>query len=331
MNGELLREFSVGRGFPYPTFKILIQRSTLRHFPENADLTLTVKDGQALSQFGRHRNKFSCRITVPHGTGAILKSSKSRVKLDKKGNIVHGEEYVEKRKMEYLTLYDKARDFFEKRYGRSLILLYGTLLGCYRNGDLIEGDDDFDTGYVSEVSDPLALKKEMLGVMLSLIEAGFVVSFNRTGRLFRLHAPGSAEEDFEQSLHLDVTPVWFQDGKAWSHNHFCMPSVTEDFLPVQSRTLRDINVYIPADSEKFLRRQYGPGWKVPDPSFIYHRAEMDKGMLANLAKAFITPKEYTDLLEVVEEKRKTNPSMGKLVSIGAESFYPLRGLEEDFD
>jgi len=330
INGELLREFSLGGGKPFSRFKITILRSTMAHFPSSGLLTLEMNKEGALAPFGSGGYN-ACWMTVPHGSGALLSSAGDRVRLDKKGNIVGTPEYRENRKKQYLSLYEQANAFFERTMGRSLILLYGTLLGVYRNGDLIEGDDDFDTGYVSEAADPEALKKEMLGVMRSLIEEGFTVSFNRSGRLFRLHAPFGQEADYEQSLHLDITPVWFQDGYAWSHNHFWMSGSPEDFLPEGSRILGGTKVYIPADSEKFLVRQYGPGWKVPDPGFVYHRDEMDNKMLANLTRAFITPAEYRELLKDVEERRKDNPSLGRLVSLGAEDFYPLRGLEDDIE
>jgi hypothetical protein len=330
INGELLREFSLGGGRPFSRFKITILRSTMAHFPTSGVFTLELDKGGMLAPFGKG-GLTAFRMTVPHGSGSILSTAGDRVKLDKKGNIVGTPEYWANRKKQYLSLYEKANAFFERTMGRSLILLYGTLLGVYRNGDLIEGDDDFDTGYVSEAADPEALKKEMLGVMRALIEEGFTVSFNRSGRLFRLHAPFSQAADYEQSLHLDITPVWFQDGYAWSHNHFWMPGGREDFVPEDSRILAGTRVYIPAHSEKFLERQYGPGWRVPDPGFAYHREEMDKGMLANLARAFITPAEYREMMADIEEMRKDRPSLGRLVSLGAEDFYPLRGLEDDLE
>src|SRR5690606_35133412 len=171
------------------------------------------------------------------------------------------------------------------------LLMYGTLLGFYRDGDFIPGDDDFDCGYISDRTDPVSVKEETKDIIVELIRAGFTVSFNRRGRLFRVQT----ERTGQAGLHLDVRPLWFQDGRVWLHNHCSFPATRDDFLPPEEGSFRGVRVLIPHRTEVFLRGHYGPGWKVPDPGFTYYLSDIDPAILDNLAKALITVREYREL------------------------------------
>ncbi len=81
-------------------------------------------------------------------------------------------------------------------------------------------------------------------MVVELVKAGFTVSFNRKGRLFRLQW----EHGDTDGLHLDVRPVWFQDGRVWLHNHCSFPARREDFLPAAERPFRGTTVRVPREA-----------------------------------------------------------------------------------
>jgi hypothetical protein len=322
IDGIVLRKLNTGKGKRNREFSITLQRDTIQYFPTSFSLELRTPRGNMLRAFGKHR---TVNITLPHGNGEIFSMLETGKTVDKKGFIIPTDDEVSMKQNAFLDVYDDARDFFEKELGTSLFLMYGTLLGLYRQGDFIKGDDDFDVGYMSEATNTEEVKAEAIQIVKKLLSAGFSVSFNRRGRLFRLHGRNHAKRE----IHLDVRPIWVENGRVWAHNHFTMEGDASDFTPVEERELRGVKVYIPHETEKFLLSHYGPGWKVPDPGFMYYLSAIDPSVLGHLGKALITPKEYKVLKGEVVEMQKNNAKTGLLTAIGAESLYPLRGLERE--
>jgi tetratricopeptide (TPR) repeat protein len=316
LDGVRLRAVNLGGDGFFPQFGLEIRRSTLASFPRSGELEVRSGAGHRLRAPG---GADQLRVRVPHGSGQLAGIIAAGGKLDKKGVISPSLAETRLRQQRYLEIYAQAREFFEKELGRPLFLMYGTLLGLHRDGDFIPGDDDFDAGYVSERTDPRAVKEETKDIVIELLRAGFTISFNRRGRLFRLQL----ERDATDGFHLDVRPVWFQGGRVWVHNHCSFPSSREEFLPVAERMLRGVPVSVPRDTESFLRGHYGPGWKVPDPGFMYYQSEIDPAVLDNLGKALITVREYRELAARVRREVGDDPPAGRLVSVGSQDLYPL--------
>lgn len=319
VDGELLRRVPVIR-FPvvlpgYFTFHV--KRPTLAKFPRSSLLTAELLDGRALYSDGAS----ALRLHVPHGSGQLIAQLRSGGRIDKKGFLAGTPEQVAVRQRQYLETYGKARTFFERELGKPLFLMYGTLLGQHRDGDLIPGDDDFDVGYMSEAEDPLAVKEEAKAIILRLVAAGFTVSFNRQGRLFRLKC-GTTGGD----VHLDVRPVWYNDGRVWAHKQAAVRCPVEDFRSVRRDTLRGYEVYVPKNPEPFLEGYYGPAWRVPDPAYT-NSARVPRAVRRNLAKACISPDEYRRMLDQLAAMREVGEVKGRLVSVGLQSLYPLEEYE----
>jgi tetratricopeptide (TPR) repeat protein len=316
LDGTRLRAVNLGGGEPLRQFKLELRRTTLASFPRRSELAVVTAGGQRLRVPGGAER---LRLEVPHGDGRLPRIIAAGGTLDKKGAISPSAEQTHQRQQRYLEIYARAREFFENELGRSLFLMYGTLLGLHRDGDFIPGDDDFDAGYVSEQTDPIAVKEETKRIIIKLVQAGFTISFNRKGRLFRLQLEREATDGF----HLDVRPLWFQDGRVWVHNHCSFPASRDDFVPAAGATLRGVPVSVPRDTELFLRGHYGPGWKVPDPGFMYYLSEIDPAVLDNLGKALITVQEYRELADRIRREVGEAPPAGRLVSVGSQDLYPL--------
>ncbi len=316
LDGQVVRPLNTGGDGFFPAFSITFQRETLEGFPKEVELSVTTRSGRHLWARGRGE---AIELKVPHGTGQLLEALGRGVTINKKGVVSATERELKARQEAYLDLYADVRRFFADELGLSLMLMYGTLLGYYRDGDLIPGDDDFDAGYISAASDPVAAKEETKAIIAELVRAGYLISFNRRGRLFR------AQRGDEQlpGIHLDLRPLWFEDGKVWVHNHASFPATLEHFLPATQGTLRGIEVDVPRDTEHFLRSHYGPGWKVPDPGFVYHASDVDDRVRQHLAKALISPLEYRELHAQIEAERDQIPGMGRFVAVGAQDLYPL--------
>ena len=163
---------------------------------------------------------------MPHGDGRLFSLIEAGGTLSKKGEIDLSPAETKRREDRQLEIYSRVRAFFEETLGRPLLLLYGTLLGFQREGDIIVGDDDFDVGYVSDKTDPVAVKEETKEIIVELVRAGFTVSLNRRGRMFRVqlspHEPGRARHQrshahrcltsvpFSHDLHEGAKPIRVQ-------------------------------------------------------------------------------------------------------------------------
>ena len=316
LDGLLLRAVTPGEEGFQRRFGFRIRRETLARFPREGRLTVCTPEGEPLLAAGWARE---VALRLPHAQDRITSDLERGDVLDKKGYARPDPLELARRQDSYVELYERARDFFEDQFGRQVFLMYGTLLGVHRDGDFIPGDDDFDAGYVSGEGSPEAVKEETKDIIVRLVEAGFTVSVNRRGRMFRLH-----HEDVDGGrLHLDLRPLWFEDGNLWVHNHVSYPSDVGDFLPVERGTLRRATVYLPRRTEDFLRAHYGPTWKVPDPSFTYHPEDVDPRVRAHLERALLTPSESRELKRYLESSQGTRPGMGRFVSLAEQPLYPL--------
>lgn len=316
LDDQVIRTIRTGGAAARPEFTFTIGRATLARFPTMSRLRVRAADGGALRTSTAGAGFV---VHVPHGDGSLLTRLGPERTLDKKGALPPNERAVAQRRTAYLRLYARARRAFSDELAQPLFLMYGTLLGCWRDGDLIPGDDDFDVGYVSRTSDPHAVKQETFEVIERLVAAGFVVSFNRRGRLFRLsHASEAAA-----GVHLDVRPLWFQEGRVYAHNHFSMPSTPEDWLPAETSRLGEHTVLVPRRTELFLEGHYGPGWRVPDPAFTYYLDAIPRAVLTTLAQALITPAEYRALREWIGSCPGQDAHTGRFDSDGWDDLYPL--------
>jgi len=320
VDGLVVRHQTTGGSKRRPEFTFAIQRSALAAFGTRT--TLRVRDDHG-TPLRTPAGSEGFVLEVPHGDGSLRRRLAGDVTLDKKGGLPLDAGALAGRRVAYLDLYARALAAFGDVLDRPLFLMYGTLLGCWRDGDLIPGDDDFDVGYLAEGADPERVKAETLTVIEQLVASGFVVSFNRRGRLFRLSDPAADAIAPELRVHLDVRPVWFDAGSAWAHNHFTMPSEPSDWAPFAEARLGGVRVLVPRATERFLAHQYGPGWRSPDPGFTYHRDAIPEAVWAYLARALVTPTEYRRLRSALEARPTVAAAGGRFVADAWDDLYPL--------
>ncbi len=305
-------------------FSFRFTRSALKLFPSQSKLFIKTREGTPLASFSGITEVL---LKIPHGIASGSPILSGEKKIDKKGTLVPTEAELAENRKRYLAVYADARSFFKEQLGKDLFLAYGTLLGCYRQGDFIPGDDDFDTGFMASSGNPLEVKKETIGMVVQLVKAGFTVSFNRRGRLFRLH--GRSLDTM--STHLDVHSFWVENELVWAHNDYCAPGMRADYLPANEVLFNGVPVSIPAKPEVFLSSHYGAHWRIPDPGFINYYSKSKTAMLEHLSQALISPVEYQEVLELLQTAKQTTSGMGSFISIGSRDLYPLPEQEEDLE
>jgi hypothetical protein len=129
-----IRRVNLGGPAKFPEFTITLRRDVIARLPRACVVTVTTADHGRLLANGRARG-FTLR--VPHGQGDLLPLLRDGGNVDKKGGLQPAHSEVRARQDAYLGLYARARRFFEQELDQPLLLLYGTLLGVVRGGDLI--------------------------------------------------------------------------------------------------------------------------------------------------------------------------------------------------
>lgn len=294
-------------------FAFGIWRDGVVRLPRTCRLGLRIEGGEALL----FKGAADTLLHIPHGEGHG--GNEAKPAFDKKGFLVRDSGELADLRQGFLETYQRAMEFFESRVGTPLFLLYGTLLGQHRSGDFIPGDDDFDVGYCSMHPRSGGVRDEGMRIAVELVKAGFLVTLNRNGRLFRLRLPGTPA-----GCHLDVHAVWWEFGSMWIHPRANLDCGVDDFLPAKEAMLHGRRVKIPARPEAFLAAYYGRDWRTPNPAYSTSARIFPAWKTRYLARSFVTPALYRRM----QEELKDEPSKeGRLVAIGMQSIYPLEEYE----
>lgn len=163
-------------------------------------------------------------------------------------------------------LYDEMRAILELR-GVSLIAMYGTLLGAFRGGDFIGHDHDFDAGYISQHTDPLAARNELVEVAEVLSRRGFNVV--PKGTCIWITDP-------ETEVTIDVFHMFFdKSGKLQLPFGVCgkTPYRRKHFTGYEDVKLAGRSVKGVSNTDVLLEYIYGPHWRTPNPG---HNWSLDR-------------------------------------------------------
>ncbi|MFW5643387.1 MAG: hypothetical protein ACOCYQ_05115 [Alkalispirochaeta sp.] len=314
VEGRTIRSVNTAKRGGLHYFELNLKRDVVLRFPPTARISIRTNNGDHLAFLGRT----GIGVHIPGAAGDLFQLLDEGYKITKKGQLTSSREEVIQRQNGYLELYSRMKEFFDNEIGTPVFLMYGTLLGLHRDGDFIPGDDDFDAGYIVDTTDPKEAKEETKRIITKLLYAGYTVSFNRRRKLFRVHN----RKDGKDGIHLDLRPVWFSGGNMWAHLQACIPASVDDFLPVQTVSMRGVQVDIPRDPEVLLAGYYGPGWKVPDPGYVNDTASTRRDVVRTLDKARITPAEYRRMVSFFRNEGYQE-GMGEFISLSYQSMYPL--------
>lgn len=142
-------------------------------------------------------------------------------------------------------------------------IAYGTLLGIYRDGDLLPFDKDMDIGL------PWHLDRKAL---IRMFEASTDFQLHK-------HSKDKPDEDLEwhfavvhKQKNIAIDLFFFKpeaDGNLLSGFHHRPVPLVWRFTPIETGSIsyRGVDLPAPADPERFLADIYGPEWRVPDPYF----------------------------------------------------------------
>jgi SAM-dependent methyltransferase len=149
--------------------------------------------------------------------------------------------------------------------GLDAFLAFGCLLGAVRNGQMIGHDCDVDLSYLSRHTHPFDIIRENQQACDKMRSLGWTITRMSAGDFKIWIRPGGGRK-----VGIDVFSAFYVDDA-----FYMVPSVTGELertslLPVGEVTLEGRRFVAPAKPEDLLAVTYGPGWRVPDPSFEYN-------------------------------------------------------------
>ena len=160
----------------------------------------------------------------------------------------------------FFRSFGRLNAHFKGKTGYELFPIYGTLLGCIRDGDVIAHDSDLDFAYVSKFQTPSEVKEEYLSICSFLIDKGYMGVVNRSA--FKVRQP----------ISLNIYPCWFSSSDEFQPSfgyHGDAAKNYDGFLEFKERKLGRHRVLVPAAAEEILVQIYGSNWRTPDPGFSH--------------------------------------------------------------
>ncbi len=141
---------------------------------------------------------------------------------------------------------------------------YGTLLGAVREGRLLGHDSDADLAYVSRKTVPVDVIRESYAIERRLADLGYRIErYSGAGiKVFVTESDGSVRG-------LDVFGGFYAHGHLMVMGEIRVPLPESAVFPLGTTTLEGRTLPAPADTDAFLTATYGPGWRTPDPAFVY--------------------------------------------------------------
>ncbi len=171
----------------------------------------------------------------------------------------------------------------------SAFLAFGCLLGAVREGRLIGHDNDADLIYLAAATHPVDVIIESLR-----LERAFQARGWRTRRMsggdFKLLAVSPHPKTWE----IDVFAGFYRGKTLYSIPSLGAKLGRDDLVPLSSVTLEGRALTAPAHPEALLAASYGPGWRVPDPTFRFDPPQRTKRLIAGFLRGERKHQRYWD-------------------------------------
>jgi SAM-dependent methyltransferase len=157
---------------------------------------------------------------------------------------------------------DRILEVMETECGVHGWIAFGTLLGAAREGKVIGHDSDIDLAYLSERATPAEMVVELYQIARALRRHGMKV-LNKSGAFITV-VFASADKAMAS---IDIYTCFYVGDLLYETATVRTPVPRSAILPLTELSFEGRMLPAPADPGAMLAVSYGPGWRVPDPSF----------------------------------------------------------------
>ena len=235
----------------------------LWYFAGHGDVVEVIHDGGPLP-FPNGEETLVVSDPRPSAVAGLFSRLDEGHVLNKYGKLRRSIKVDERWQADVFDLFERLRADLREAGGVELFPFYGTMLGAVREGHFLGHDNDFDAVYISQRSDPAAVKGEFLALCSHLVERGYEVQA-RSWHVW-VHGP-------RRNVRVDIFFAWFDDTNRFqvSYGYHGEPVLrSHAFSTWRMGQLGRYHIPIPDNAEQLLEQLYGPGWRHPDPGFSHY-------------------------------------------------------------
>lgn len=221
-----------------------------------SEVTITVDDSEIFRQevsFGSGQGRV--RLVDRHGNKVIIdKWGLTQRPFDSRREAGAVEAMTE--------MAERVLAVMREKCGLEGWISFGTLLGAARSGSVIGHDSDIDLCFLSEKETPAEMAVELWDVARALHDAGISVKHKTASFITVVYqAPDGVQDG------IDIYTCFYVGDLLHETATVRERVPREAIVPLRTLDFEGRQMPAPADPDRLLAVSYGPGWRVPDPSF----------------------------------------------------------------
>ena len=255
------RDLETSHGIPACGFRFPIDERVHSLIPKGCVLEVIAPDGEHLEIAPNSQGIAFIGLAEDDGA-QLFKMLSEGYSIHKWGGIkkTFATMRPEERKAVALAM-EAVTQYLEQRFGLTVFIHYGTLLGFTRSAEFLPHDDDVDLSYVIQSDSIQEVAEKFCQLVRDIRQDGHLVHVTNVGQM-TVQLKGS------NAPFTDLFASW-QNSNGLFHTYFGVMGHVENPVTVREARMEGVTVKVPTHELDIMRYTYGPNWITPDPDFVW--------------------------------------------------------------